>query len=59
MIQEHLIPPGGNWSSIIKNGKTLKIIDIVGGQGVDFLCYKLITQKNDIMHQIRLKLHLH
>ena len=45
MIQEHLIPPGGYWSSIIKIGKTLKIIDIEGGQGVDFLCYNADNTK--------------
>ena len=45
MIQEYLIPPGGYWSSIIKIGKTLKIIDIEGGQGVDFLCYNADNTK--------------
>ena len=45
MIQEHLIPPGGYWSSIIKIRKTLKIIDIEGGQGVDFLCYNADNTK--------------
>ena len=45
MIQEHLIPPGGYWSAIINIGKNLKIIDIEGGQGVDFLCYNADNTK--------------
>ena len=39
MKQEELIPPGSHWSCIIKAGRTLKIIDLEGGQGVDFLSY--------------------
>ena len=39
MKQEELIPPGSHWSGIIKAGGTLKIVDLEGGQGVDFLCY--------------------
>ena len=45
MKQEELIPPGGHWSGIIKDGRTLKIIDVEGGQGVDFLCYNADNTK--------------
>ena len=33
------IAPGGSWSRIIHRGEVLKITDLEGQQGVDFLCY--------------------
>ena len=45
MKQEKLIPPGSHWSGIIKAGGTLKIVDLEGGQGVDFLCYNADNTK--------------
>ena len=36
-VQE--IPAGGSWSGIVKRGEVLKIVDVEGQQGVDFLCY--------------------
>ena len=33
------IAPGGSWSRIIRRGEVLRIIDLEGQQGVDFLCY--------------------
>jgi urea carboxylase-associated protein 1 len=33
------IPPGGHWGSIVPAGQTLRIVDLEGDQGVDFLCY--------------------
>ena len=38
-MQADTIAPGGSWSGIVKRGETLKIIDLEGQQGVDFLCY--------------------
>jgi len=36
---EQVIPPDQPWSSIIKQGQRLRIVDIEGNQGVDVLCY--------------------
>jgi uncharacterized protein len=36
---EQIVPAGQPWSSIIRQGQRLRIIDIEGDQGVDFLCY--------------------
>ena len=45
MNQEELIPPGSHWSGIIKAGETLRIVDLEGSQGVDFLCYNADNTK--------------
>jgi urea carboxylase-associated protein 1 len=39
MAFEQIVPAGQPWSSIVKQGQRLRIIDIEGEQGVDFLCY--------------------
>ena len=39
MPEECVIPPGGYWSGTVPEGYRLRIIDLEGGQGVDFLCY--------------------
>jgi uncharacterized protein len=39
IVAEQLVPAGEPWSSIIKQGHRLRIIDLEGEQGVDFLCY--------------------
>ena len=33
------VTPGGSWSGIVERGEVLRIVDIEGKQGVDFLCY--------------------
>ncbi len=38
-ILSELIPPGAPWSTILRAGQVLRIVDIEGQQGVDFLCY--------------------
>ncbi len=38
-IRSEIIPPGAPWSAIIRSGQVLRIVDIEGQQGVDFLCY--------------------
>ena len=38
-MRAETIDPGGSWSGIVKRGEVLKIVDIEGQQGVDFLCY--------------------
>lgn len=36
--REH-IEAGGCWARVVRRGERLRIIDLEGGQGVDFLCY--------------------
>lgn len=33
------IPAGGYFAQVVKKGHRLRIVDLHGGQGVDFLCY--------------------
>ncbi|MBL94519.1 MAG: urea carboxylase [Magnetovibrio sp.] len=42
MPDTEILPPGGYWSGIIPKHHRLKIVDIEGGQGVDFLCYNAV-----------------
>lgn len=39
IIVNELVPPGAPWTREIKNGQRLRVIDLEGQQGVDFLCY--------------------
>ena len=39
IIKEDIIPAGAPWSGELKKGQVLRIIDIEGQQGLDFLCY--------------------
>ena len=38
-ISDEVVAAGHPWARVIKRGHTLKIIDVHGHQGVDFLCY--------------------
>lgn len=38
-IADQIVPPGKGWNAILQPHETLKIIDLEGQQGVDFLCY--------------------
>ncbi|MDE0310120.1 MAG: DUF1989 domain-containing protein [Acidiferrobacterales bacterium] len=37
--QSETIPPGSYWHGVLTEGSLLRIIDVQGQQGVDFLCY--------------------
>ncbi|MEE9299800.1 MAG: DUF1989 domain-containing protein [Alphaproteobacteria bacterium] len=37
--QDQVVPPGAPWSALVRKGEVLRIIDLEGRQGVDFLCY--------------------
>jgi urea carboxylase-associated protein 1 len=39
LVQSTVVPPGGDWSGIVKRGQTLRLVDLEGRQAVDFLCY--------------------
>jgi uncharacterized protein len=38
-MRAETIAPGGSWSGILKRSEVLRIVDVEGQQGVDFLCY--------------------
>lgn len=40
--QDETVPPGCPWTGIVARGSVLRIIDLEGRQGVDFLCYNAI-----------------
>ena len=43
LIIDQIIPAGKPWSTIVKRAQKLRIIDIEGNQGVDFLCYSAVN----------------
>jgi uncharacterized protein len=34
-----VVPPGRSWSGLVRSGETIRIVDLVGEQAVDFLVY--------------------
>ncbi|MDH3316466.1 MAG: DUF1989 domain-containing protein [Gammaproteobacteria bacterium] len=38
-IANDIVPAGKPWSGVVETGQRLRIIDLEGRQGVDFLCY--------------------
>ena len=44
-ISDEIIPAGGYWVSVVPHGQILRIVDIEGNQGVDFLCYNADHQE--------------
>ena len=40
----HVEPPGRSWSGIVFSGETIRIVDLVGEQAVDFLVYSAADQ---------------
>jgi len=39
IVDDRVIPAGGDWSGVVPTGKVLRIVDLEGRQAVDFLCY--------------------
>ncbi|MDH3689128.1 MAG: DUF1989 domain-containing protein [Gammaproteobacteria bacterium] len=39
MVHDEVLPAGEPWSRVINQGQVLRIVDLEGKQGVDFLCY--------------------
>ena len=37
MAESIIIEAGGHWAGVVPKGGTLTIVDLKGGQGVDFL----------------------
>ncbi len=38
-LTDQIVPPGKGWNAILEPREKLRIIDLEGQQGVDFLCY--------------------
>ncbi|NIM27658.1 MAG: DUF1989 domain-containing protein [Gammaproteobacteria bacterium] len=38
-VVDEPVPAGAPWARVIEKGQSLRIIDVHGNQGVDFLCY--------------------
>ncbi len=39
LLYDEIVPAGQSWDAVFENGQSLRIIDLHGRQGVDFLCY--------------------
>jgi hypothetical protein len=39
LLEDRVIEPGRHWARVMKQGQTLRIVDLEGQQAVDFLCY--------------------
>ncbi len=39
VVHDIIVPAGRPWSGVVEAGRTLRIVDVEGRQGVDFLCY--------------------
>jgi len=39
VVREDVLPPGEAWAEVVEQGQVLRIVDLEGKQGVDFLCY--------------------
>ena len=38
-VRDEVVPPGEGWAEVVRQGQVLRIVDLGGQQGVDFLCY--------------------
>ena len=38
-MRDDIVPAGAPWSGLVEKGRLLRIVDLEGRQGVDFLCY--------------------
>src|SRR5262245_14878056 len=39
VLEDRTVPPGGEWSGVVRRGQMLRLVDLEGQQAVDFLCY--------------------
>ncbi len=42
IVSDDVVAAGGNWGAVIASGHILRIVDLEGKQGVDFLCYNAV-----------------
>ena len=59
---DEVVPPGAPWAGVVKLGQVLRIVDLEGSQGVDFLCYNAANPEeryhapNTLMASLTLRL---
>lgn len=39
VVRDEVLPPGRPWGRVVRSGEVLRIVDLEGKQGVDFLCF--------------------
>jgi len=39
IVRDDVVRPGEGWAEVVRQGQVLRVIDVAGKQGVDFLCY--------------------
>jgi len=39
VVEDRVLPAGEPWARVLRQGQTLRIVDVEGRQAVDFLCY--------------------
>lgn len=39
IVRDDIVPAGTPWSGLVEKGRLLRVVDLEGRQGVDFLCY--------------------
>lgn len=39
IVEDTIVPPGGDWARVVRHGERVRIVDLEGKQAVDFLCY--------------------
>ncbi len=39
VVLDEIVPAGAPWAGVVRKGQVLRIVDLEGKQGVDFLCY--------------------
>lgn len=39
VLEDRVVPAGAPWAGVVRRGQRLRIVDLEGRQGVDFLCY--------------------
>src|SRR2546428_576596 len=40
IVADDIVAPGEAWAEVVKRDQVLRIVDLEGKQGVDFLCYQ-------------------
>jgi uncharacterized protein len=40
VVDDRVLAPGVEWAGVVRTGQVLRIVDLLGRQAVDFLCYR-------------------
>ena len=53
VVHDEIVAPGAPWSARVRRDQVLRIVDLEGEQGVDFLCYDALTRANATTRRTR------